>query len=339
MKSLVFGAAGLVCLAGMLVQTAQANTMGANTPAGTAYAGACGGWGPWGGGYWPGDQFNNGVTQNNIYGVVNCNTLSSAVGGSTGWITASASGSYNGGGAGTWPYDENAQAEASPGSVHLESSNTASSNVQFPGATAQGGWNDQYKICTVSTCNPVSGDWVVPIWVDGTITTTGPSGWGQMWVAAYMNGDNLIAGDSVFNSLNTRDNGDILTSFTAQAVAFGADRGGSYTVGRMVYFAVPVTLGTPFEFGVFMQAEASEAAFGYNPTTPGDNVNVQFQNTLLWGGPGYFLPTGSTTPEAVTVTNTASGFDYNQSYIPEPGTMLLMGVGVGLLSLVRRIRR
>jgi len=309
-----------------MAHPAHAAILGSETtPAGSAFANACAGFETFGGDPFPGSAFNNG---DSITGVLNCQH-STVSGGSTGVILQSFSGSDGG-----VSFNNNASASASTGFIHVQATNTSAPQVDFAGANSNAGWNDQVSICTSGSpvsCSQVAGIWFVTLFVDGSLASSGGGAWAQMWVGAYVNGD--LAADNASSSHN-KAFGDINESWGGQAFAFGASGGDSMNVpGMFLTFAIPVTTGVPIELGFFMNAQGSQTSHGAGTTLTTATVN--FSDTATWAGPGVFVPNGSNTPEGVTVQS-LSGFDYNQSYVPEPGTLALMGAAFGLIGYFRR---
>jgi hypothetical protein len=107
------------------------------------------------------------------------------------------------------------------------------------------------------------------------------------------------------------------------------------TVDQLVTFTTLVTLGTPFELGVFARASAGNASFG--SVTAFSEATVDFMNTVTWAGISALTLNGNPVPYTLA---SASGIDWTQPYapVPEPTTWALWAAGL-LAVAVRRGRQ
>lgn len=327
----------------------------ASTAPGAAFAGACAGNEAFSGLPSPGSVLNNGVGINFGDGVsyFTCNTMYSAIGG-----TATQSASNSGNFAGNL-WNNNGTASAAPKQIHLNGTNNGAPDTEFSGATANGGWNDNYTLqitdpsVTITSANPVSGYWVVPVVVDGQLSATGPNGWAKLSIGVYQNYNEVnqfstggAPGWSYFTSHNTVANGDIGSGDNME-VAWGSSSNGitpTLDVNTTVYFAVPVTFTSnsdSFEAGIYAGFEVAETSFGAGSAL--DTATVSFQNTFGWGGPGQLVLNGTTYQSNQFDVSGISGANYESAFTeaaPEPSTFVLAGAAcAGLLVRRRRVRR
>ena len=120
-----------------------------------------------------------------------------------------------------------------------------------------------------------------------------------------------------------------------QRVVWEVGGDGSRDIVDEVTFAVPVTLGQSFVWGVYATASASTASY-----QPGSGVMtsalIDFSHTLRYGGSTGVLIGGVLYDNESLVS--ASGIDWQQATpVPEPASWALMLAGAGVLgSLVRR---
>lgn len=116
------------------------------------------------------------------------------------------------------------------------------------------------------------------------------------------------------------------------SVRYGADR----TVLDVVTFAVPVTIGQAFDWGVFATLQAGASSYGASPGR--STAWADFSHTLQYGGSaGLWM--GGQEVQGWTLAS-ASGIDWLATPVPEPGTWALLGAGLaGLSAFVRRRRR
>lgn len=337
----------LPCLLLAAASPGLANPVGqASTAPGAAFAGACAGNTTFGGVGDPGSIYNNGVGINYGNGVsyFTCNAGNSAVGGSVS-NSAQNSGSFAGN-----PWSNQSSATAAPGQIHLQGSNVATTLSSFAGATANGGWNENFTLQitnpNVVLTTPESGFWVVPIDVDGSLSANGLSSLAQFAVAAYENNNEVLFDSgpawSFFTANNTLSNGEVGYSWDYEQVVYGAGNSvPSLNVNSTILFALPVTFTSStdtIEAGFYAQLWLTQSSGA--PADP-TNQTASFQNTVAWGGPGELVLDGVTyQSDDFTVTGT-SGFDYENAYSdatpePPPVTLLVPALGAILLCFRRR---
>lgn len=273
----------------------------------------------------------------------NCGTKTSATQGGTASVATSNAGSSYG-----HSYSNNSKAVASLGVFHLNAVNNGSNATPFSGAQAMGGWNDTITISGGSG----QGIWVVPIHVDGTLSSIGLGADSQFGVEVFKDHNVLQpygapingAAWSLFTTLDAPLNSnDVFYGWDYQMKPW---RITSYTgtktltVDQDVYFAIPFTYGVSFTLGIFGQVSAGEGSAGpYN----GDNASiVDFSHTVYWGGKGQVLSySGGVGPSNPNFSVTSgSGYNYNlPASLPEPANWALMLAGFGMAGATLRNRR
>lgn len=323
------------------------------TPNGAAFASACAGNGflgttavgnaPNGG---VSSSFGTAPSQVNL----NCTHTTSGVGGTAATGSVTGSGTY---GINNNLHSGAAQATITPGSIKLKASNSGSSADGFSGAAAQGGWNDSL---TVTGGVPGQGAILaLPFHVHGTLSASAQNANALFQLQVYRNNSPINASSSaawsLFNNANAEFNpvfngvtlaeGNFLSSWDTQMLPYAAVHYGasaltvsSLAVDETVWFFVPFTWGTPFTFGLYAYAAASETASG-GPVVQ-NTAAVAFQNTITLVSGAYALPGNGVGPAigglAISAT---SGLDYLAA-VPAPPGLAVMGVALVALGWRRK---
>jgi hypothetical protein len=325
----------------LLLRAGAALAGQASVPIGFGFANACAGNQYFGSLPNPGDGFS---TTTDAY--MTCNTS---------MLATAAANAANSGVTNSVAWNNTASAFAEPGVIKVGATNTGAAITAFSGGAAYGGWNDTL------VNNNGTGDaiWLIPIHVEGTLTATGTGALTRMGIAVYKNNNFLQPYGSTINSnayaqfLSQNGgpsgvrNSVIAFSWDYQGAWFGADDyvgGGalpSYSLDRDIYFAIPITYGVPFTFGLYMGGLAGENASGGDPTV--NSTVFDFTHTVTWGGPGFLLDADGNNPTAASGFQSASTFNYNAPYsdpsgVPEPGTAALVVLGSVAAFVYRRQR-
>jgi hypothetical protein len=357
MKTLLV-AAGFTILSAIASVGAWAVPGQSTTPTGAAFTSACAGNG-YSGSTSVGNAINNGVSTSSGSGAfissLTCVTNTSGVGGQATTGTLSSASAYNG-----HAYSNSASAIAQPGVIKLQSTNTGSSASAFPGAGAQGGWNETFTPVG-GGANGTPGILVVPMHVSGHMESNGVGANGLFEIGAYRNNafmqpyGNAInqASYNVFQALNSAFNphinqmsvavGTVLFGWDYQMKPYGAVDYGpgaltttSLVIDEVVHFAIPITWGQSFLLGIYAMTSSGETASGGAVVL--NTASAEFQNTVFWTGDYYALAAdGSGGPITGFSLTSGSGIDYSMSFeAPEPASLSILAGGLAAMGLLRR---
>lgn len=310
-------------------------------PNGAAFSSACAGWGFGIGG----DDGASISIGNQISGKrANCQSQTSGVGGTAG-VAVSNSGVTLGGTAYQSSYSNAAAGQATPLMIKLSASNDGNTNAPFPGAAANGGWNDTITLSMAGQSG--TGFWIAPIHVEGELNTKNNGGGSSLEVEAFVGHASIFTGPA---SALFRD----VTLNPSAAQNYGAERarwtvanwGPSdassvehLSVDETVYFVIPFTWDTPFDLGIFALASAGMRAQGATVGQPNATSDALFENTITWAGPGYVLNNGAGPQITGFDISSTSGADYAMtSPVPEPTIWGMFGLGLASLGFVYRKR-
>ena len=223
------------------------------------------------------------------------------------------------------PVNASASGSATLGQLKLFAHSRATPAAGFAQAEATGGWVDMLTLTPLNAADiGKSAQLNFAIQADGTLA--GQLGSDFSWnsgaglgIKPYVNDGSLPAGPG------------------AEFFVGGQGQNNfpyNQTVNQQVGFSATITLGTPFELGVFARAIAGNASSGgvyqFNDAT------VDFSNTLSWAGITALTLGGNAAPYTLS---SASGIDWTQPYtaaVPEPRAWALWAIGLLATAALRR---
>lgn len=210
-----------------------------------------------------------------------------------------------------------AAASAGLGVIHLSATNQGRYSDQFPIGVAGGGWRDTVTVELDGHAGQ-SAIWTFAVAVDGSLHAA-DGGSAKAMLNAYKNSQELnknVAG-------HDRGNSDLFTT-DRQRVAWGVSRDGDRAIDDRIVFAVPVTLGQAFDFGVYATLAASTAAYsGSNQLT---HASGDFMHSFRYAG-SWGLSVGGEQVSGYTIDADSSVNWLLASPVPEPSTAMLLALG------------
>ena len=256
---------------------------------------------------------------------------------------------------------DNSAVTATVGQLHLNATHSADANYFLPEAYSDAGWNDLATVHIAGVADGTAGLWAMPIAVSGIFTASGTiptsSPFADGFLEVFQNGNDVQdynpsydAAYNLFLALNGPSND--ITGSNTSCIGPGWSPemvGWASTVNctgaspnTTAWFVLPVILGQQLQFGIWADIAAGEGSDGsVPPGDPADSAAANLGNSILWGGPGYFVSGGQTYTD-ISITS-GSGFDYNSPAVdsvvtPEPSTALLLGCSAIALCFWRRKR-
>ncbi|MCE7973554.1 MAG: hypothetical protein DYG92_04400 [Leptolyngbya sp. PLA1] len=225
--------------------------------------------------------------------------------------TATRIASYSGGST-----SNSASGTVGMGFMHLLADNDAPNSSFFAEANANGGWKDSFLI-TAPGQNGQTGYMQFTLNVTGFLSAAGFAGAASFTTTAYKDTTQLLA-----NALFSPGNSDPLSSdrqYGHWSVSSAPNN--SKNVSGVITMAVPFTYGTPFNLGIYANAEAGMRSS--SGVSGNSQASVQFQNSLYWGGISGMYLGGTTNTISDYQIVSGSGIDWRGA-IPSPATAMLL---------------
>ena len=298
-----------------------------NTPNGQAFVSACAGWSQFGGLENPGSsaELNPGASY------VNCNQAQGA-----GLQSVSVNNSGGAPANHNVTYGNSTSIAAAVGGIGFSATNTGAPLDIFAGASGSGGWNDGF------IWNGPSGVWLPQVLVSANLSAAGASageGEAVLEVSALGKNGNYLQGAaySDFLAANAQTKfGDTLVGVDFEVAIWTADYKDTNVIANdVITFAIPVTQGQEVDLGFYASYLVSSGDSA-DTSESTEIVDPQFS----YAGPGMLITNGGTVPVAGSDfgASTGSSFNYDRTYIPEPGGWALTAIGLGA-GMIGRIRR
>jgi len=181
---------------------------------------------------------------------------------------------------------------------------STSPNTGFGNALAHGGFKENFL---VSGGTPGAQAWMlVDISVEGSLSATGASGRALVRLGAFKDDIELRFNEPFWDNGNS----DAISTDRQRAQwalsTFAVRDNLSRIVDDMITFSVPITIGVPFDLGIYGLAHAGKRSSG---GTPGNSsAGSNFGNTIAWAGARVIDGSGTIIPGAIITGD--SGLDW-----------------------------
>jgi len=199
--------------------------------------------------------------------------------------------------------DGSSTAEVGMGVMRFVANNTAP-NAGFGNAGAHGGFKENFL---VAGGTPGTQAWMlVDVSVEGSMDAAGFAGSTSLSLGAFKNDIELRAFEPFWDNGNSDP-----ISTDRQRATWGVSTSSindvdSRIIDDMITFSVPITLGTPFDFGIYGFAVAGKRSS--SGVSGSSSANIDFGNTVVWTGAQVVDASGS--PIAGATISGDSGFDW-----------------------------
>jgi len=216
----------------------------------------------------------------------------------------------------------------SMGQIKL-TANSTSPNSGFANGGAHGGFKENF---TIATGSPGTTGWMlVDVMVSGSASASGFAGRSLFNIGAFKDDVELLSNSPHWDNGNSDP---ISTDRQRARWAVSTSAPGtsdSRVVSDMVTFAVPITFGDGFSFGIYGFASAGKrSSSGVAGTS---SASIDFGNTITWGGINAILDASGNEITSYTLSSD-TGLDWT-GVVPSPGTVVVFSA-VGGLGLRRR---
>jgi len=208
--------------------------------------------------------------------------------------------------------------------------NSTSPNAGFANGLGHGGFRENF---VVNGGAPGTQAWMlVDIAVTGSMSASGFAGAANFNIAAFVDDNELRSDEPGWDNGNSDPiSTDRQRAIWGVSTSFVGDSD-SRVISDMITFAVPITIGETFNFGIYGYAVAGKRSS--SGVAGSSSSGIDFGNTITWEGARIVDANGSLI--SGTSIGSDTGLDW-ESRVPAPGTASL--ALAGLLASTRRKRK
>jgi len=217
----------------------------------------------------------------------------------------------------------------SMGQIRL-TANSTSPNQGFANGGVHGGFKENF---TIATSSPGTTGWMlVDVLVSGSASAAGFAGRAGFKVGAFKDDLVLLNDNPHWDNGNSDPGAAGLQQGQWRVSTFASGTSDSRVVSDMITFAVPITFGDGFTFGIYGFASAGKRSSSGVPGT--SSASIDFGNTITWGGINAILDANGNEIANYTLTSD-TGLDWT-GVVPAPGASVVFAMG--MTGVVRRRR-